>query len=77
MRSFYSIFEIVILLILLINPFLLNIFGKELLDLQNITKYSLIAIIILLEFIIITFTVKKLFHWPILKLEKTIKEFIV
>lgn len=77
MKWFFIIFQAIILIILMINPLVLILLGKDFLNLEWETKIYTIAILIAIEFIVILTLVKKFFHDPIIKLEHTIKNFLV
>lgn len=77
MKWFYSIFQATILAILIINPLVMYFLGESFLDLNQQTKIWTLAVFIIIEFLIVISLVKKFFHDPILKLEHTIKNFLV
>lgn len=77
MRWFYTIFQTIILIILISNPLMYFLFSDYFLRYEEIQRISIIWILILTEFFIILFIVKKLYHDPIVKLEFTIKNFLV
>jgi hypothetical protein len=61
----------------MINPLVLYFLGDGFLELSIQNKLMTIGIFIIVEFLIIITLVKKFFHGPILKLEHTIKNFLV
>ncbi|MCD5385131.1 serine/threonine-protein phosphatase [Candidatus Gracilibacteria bacterium] len=77
MKGFFSIFQATVLIILIINPLVLFLLGKDFLNLEGETKIYTITVLIAIEFIVILTLVKKFFHDPIIKLEHTIKNFLV
>lgn len=77
MKWFYNIFQAIILMILLTNPLMYILFWEKFLGLADTQKIIVIVIIILVQFWIIVYIVKKFFHDPIKKLEFTIKSFLV
>ncbi len=77
MKSFYTLFQATILMILILNPLILFLFGEKIMNLEILLRTSLIMTIVLIEFFIIIALVNKYFYTPILKLEFTIKNFLV
>lgn len=77
MKWFYTIFQTIILMILILNPLMVILFGENFLNLDQNIKLLTLATLIVVEFLAIIFIVKKLFHDPIIKLEYTIKSFLV
>ncbi len=77
MRWFYTFFQAIILIILILNPILYYLFWDIFWNYSEKNKLIILWIIILSEFFIILFFIKKLFHDPIIKLEFTIKSFLV
>lgn len=77
MKWFYTIFQTIILVILISNPLMYFLFWDYFLKFEEIQRLTIIWILILTEFFIILFIVKKLYHDPIVKLEFTIKNFLV
>lgn len=77
MKWFYNIFQIIILMILIMNPLMLFLFWEDFLNYSENKKIVVLAIFIIFEFLTITYFVKKFFHEPIIKLEYTIKSFLV
>lgn len=77
MRWFYTIFQTIILVILISNPLMYFLFWDIFLNFEEGQRLAILWTIILIEFLIILFIVKKLFHDPIVKLEFTIKNFLV
>jgi serine phosphatase RsbU (regulator of sigma subunit) len=77
MKWFYNIFQTIILMILTMNPLLYIFFWEEFSKLDDTKKIIIFFVIILIEFWIIVIIVKKFFHDPIIKLEYTIKSFLV
>jgi len=76
MRGFYTIFQTLILILLVANPVLAFIFGEVIINLNIWAKYSLLAFVVIIEFCIIIWLVNKFFLNPIIDLEITIKKFI-
>lgn len=77
MKWFYNIFQSIIFIILVSNPLMFLLFWEKFSELDNNSKIILLVLIVILEFGIIVYTVKKFFHDPIQKLEYTIKSFLV
>jgi len=77
MKSFYTIFKIILLLILAINPIFFVIFDFYLKELTFFNKMMILSISTIVSFSIIMLMVKKFYHDPIKKLEITIKHFLV
>ena len=77
MKSFYTIFKIILLLTLAINPVVFVVSDLYFKELPILTKSIIILIITLINFVIIILLVKKFYHDPIRKLEITIKHFLV
>jgi len=77
MKGFYTIFQASVLIILILNPILVVLLGDNFLAIETNTKLITIVVFILIEFIIILSLVKNYFHDPIIKLEHTIKNFLV
>lgn len=77
MKSFYTIFKIILLLSLAINPVVFVVSDLYFKDLPILTKSIIILVITLINFVIIILLVKKFYHDPIRKLEITIKHFLV
>ena len=77
MKWFYTIFQAILLIILIVNPLIVFLFWENFLDFNNQTKLNILAWLIIVEFLTIIFLVKKFFHDPIIKLEYTIKSFLV
>ena len=76
MKWFYTIFQWIILILLIANPLLAFIFGEIIVSMSMATKYSVLALVIIIEFFIIITLVNRLFLNPIVNLEITIKKFI-
>ena len=77
MRWFYTIFQTVILMILIANPLMYFFYWENFLGLNDKNRILTIAIVIVIEYIVIMYLIKKFFHGPIVKLEHTIKNFLV
>ena len=77
MKGFYTIFQASVLIILILNPILVVLLGDNFLAIETNTKLITMVVFILIEFIIILSLVKNYFHDPIIKLEHTIKNFLV
>lgn len=77
MRWFYTIFQTIILVILISNPLMYLLYSEQLASFDEQKKFITIAFVLIIEFLIILFVVKKFFHDPIVKLEFTIKSFLV
>gem|GEM_PF-5448373 len=77
MKSFYTIFKIILLLTLAINPVAFIVSDLYFKEVPILTKSIIILIITLINFVIIILLVKKFYHDPIRKLEITIKHFLV
>ena len=77
MKWFYSIFQVLLLMILILNPLVTYFLLQNFLNLDQNIKIIILALIIIIEFLLIIFMVKKFFHDPIIKLEYTIKSFLV
>ncbi|MDD3794308.1 MAG: PP2C family protein-serine/threonine phosphatase [Candidatus Gracilibacteria bacterium] len=77
MKSFYTIFKIILLLILAINPIFFIIFDIYLKDFPFLDKIIIIGVSTITSFIMIMIMIKKFYHDPIKKLEITIKHFLV
>lgn len=76
MKWFYTVFQWLLLLLLLINPALVMLFGDSFISLTPNEKYGIIAFLVIVEFFIIDKLVKSIFYDPIKHLEITIKKFI-
>lgn len=77
MRWFYTIFQTIILMILIANPLMYFFYWDKFFELNEQDQLVTLAWIIVAEFIIIMFLIKKFFHGPIVRLEHTIKNFLV
>lgn len=77
MSWFYNIFQSLVLIVLVSNPLMYLFYWDQFIELEGYKQIILITLIIILEFWIITFVVKKSFHDPIKRLEFTIKSFLV
>lgn len=77
MKWFYNIFQWLILLALLINPIIYFLFGEKMIQSWIWNQLIIILFIILIEFSIILYLIKKFYQNPVLKLEYTIKSFLV
>ncbi len=77
MKWFYNIFQIIILLILALNPLMLFWFLDTFLSLDFKNQIIVLSMVVILEFLIIMILVKTFFHDPINKLEFAIKSFLV
>lgn len=77
MKGFYNIFQAIIFIILVSNPLMFLLFWEKFTELESYWKIVLLTLIIIIEFWIIVYVVKKFFHDPIKKLEFTIKSFLV
>ena len=77
MKRFYLIFQIIIIMILLINSLLVIFYWESFLNLWGKTQIVILTIFMIIEFMTITYIVRKWFHEPIIKLEHTIKNFLV
>ena len=77
MKSFYSIFQIIILLVLAVNPVLFFLIWSKLSELDDIKKFFIYLLVAIIDFIIILSVINKYYQKPILKLESTIKNFLV
>jgi len=77
MKGFYNIFQTIILLLLILNPVIVLFLSGNYLNLDKNIQILFILIYIIIEFFLIIFLVKKFFHDPIIKLEHTIKNFLV
>jgi len=77
MKRFFAIFQITILIILILNLLVVFLFWENYFNLNTQLKLISLAITIVIEFFIIMYIVKKLFHDPIIKLEYIIKSFYV
>jgi len=75
MKKFYSIFQLFILILLILNWIIITVFWKNILQLNFIEQYSFLTLFIIIEFIIINYLVQKFFNEPIVNLELTIKKF--
>ncbi|MFK7779719.1 MAG: PP2C family protein-serine/threonine phosphatase [Candidatus Gracilibacteria bacterium] len=77
MKGFYTIFQATILMIILINPLMYLFFGDKISELSDDSQIIILIILILVQFLIIVYLIKKFFHDPVIKLEYTIKSFLV
>ena len=77
MKRFYTFFQLTILIILMINSLLIILYWESFSNLWPKTKVLILTIMMTLEFMTITFIVRKWFHEPIVRLEHTIKNFLV
>lgn len=73
MKSFFIIFLWIIVAILLSNPIILHLIGVE----TNVSIFSFIVFLMILDSFIIIFLIKKFYDTPIKNLEITIKRFLV
>jgi serine phosphatase RsbU (regulator of sigma subunit) len=73
MKHFFTIFQIIIFVILVSNPLLLNTFDSS----SKTTKLVIFVFLAIFEFLVIIFLIKKYYHNPIRKLELTLKHFLV
>ena len=77
MRWFYIIFQLIILLVLSLNPVLVIIYAEKLSTLTINSKFIILSSIVILDFLIINLLINTFFTYPINKLEYTIKKFLV
>jgi len=77
MKSFYTIFKLILVLILAINPIAFIFLESSLNETSKTNKILILLSITILSFILIIFLIKKFYHDPIKKLEITIKHFLV
>jgi len=77
MKSFYSLFQALLLLILVSNPILFFMSPTLLPGVSEINKLIIFITLTIVHFLIIMFMINKFYHKPILKLEMTIKNFLV
>jgi len=75
MKWFYYIFQVIILLILALNPLIIVLFGDSLIKMNIIGRILILSILLFFEFAIITILIQKFFYLPIQKLELAIKNF--
>ena len=77
MKKFYIIFQIILLMVIIINPLIIIFNLENFLNYSSKSKIIILSVMLAIEFIILSYSVKKLFHEPIVKLEITIKNFLV
>lgn len=77
MKSFYIFFQIIVLIVLLINVLIMFLLWEKIEWIDFNMKVWIYLFFVLIEFFIIISMVKKFFHNPIKKLEYTIKSFLV
>lgn len=75
MKGFYTIFQTIIILVLLSNIMLFFIFWENILNVQTTTMYMILASIVVIEFLVLSYAINKFFYQPIKDLETTIKRF--
>lgn len=75
MKGFYTIFQTLIILVLLSNIALFFLFWEDVLHVEKQTMYLLLASIVVVEFLVLMYAIDKFFYNPIKELEKTIKKF--
>lgn len=77
MKSFYTIFKLVLLLALAINPMFFMVTEVYFKNMDFLNKVIIFTATTIISFFIVMFLVKKFYHDPIKKLELTIKHFLV
>ena len=77
MKWFYTFFQLILLIILIINPLIFVFYWEQFLNFDITLKLKVIGLIISTQLIIITLLIKSFFHDPIKKLENIIKSFYV
>lgn len=77
MKWFYTIFQLIILIILISNPLLYFLFWDLIQSYDQEKKLIIMSFIIITDFLIIISLIKSFFYDPIVKLEYTIKSFLV
>ena len=75
MKGFYTIFQTIIILVLLSNIMLFFLFWEDVLNVQTQTMYMILASIVVIEFLVLSHAINKFFYQPIKDLETTIKRF--
>lgn len=76
MRSYYILFQSILLIILVSNPIAFFVFPKFFPNIIEINKLMIFLIISIIDFLIVMFLIKKFYHDPILNLELAIKTFL-
>lgn len=77
MKWFYTLFQLIVLIILVSNPIMYFYYGNYFSTLDIITQLKILVFIIIIQFLIIIIIVNKFYHSPIVKLEYLIKSFYV
>ncbi|MCP4523419.1 MAG: serine/threonine-protein phosphatase [Candidatus Gracilibacteria bacterium] len=77
MNGFYTIFQTILILVLISNIVLFFLFGEDVLDVEKQTMYSLLASVVIVEFIVLSFAINKFFYQPIVEIETIIKKFYI
>lgn len=75
MKGFYSIFQLLILFVLVLNSGIVYIFMSNTFDLTTELRYAIFFTSIVLEFLIIMSIIKKFFYEPIFTLKFYIQKF--
>lgn len=75
MNAFYTLFQTVIILVLIGNIALFFLFWEDVLKVDTTMMYLILASIVVVEFIVLSYAINKFFYAPIKDLETTIKKF--
>ncbi len=75
MKAFYTIFQLIIILVLLSNIMLFFLFWEDVLNVDKKIMYMILASIVVIEFLVLSHAINKFFYQPIKDLETTIKRF--
>lgn len=75
MNPFYTLFQTIIILVLIGNILLFFLFWDDVLKVSSSMTYMILATIVVLEFLVLRYAINKFFYEPIKHLETTIKKF--
>lgn len=75
MNPFYTLFQTIVILVLIGNILLFFLFWEDILNVNTSTMYMILATIVVIEFLVLMAAINKFFYEPIKHLETTIKKF--
>ncbi len=75
MNPFYTLFQAIVILVLIGNILLFFLFWEDILKVNTTTMYMILATIVVIEFLVLMAAINKFFYEPIKNLETTIKKF--
>lgn len=77
MKSFYTYFQVILFSVLVANPVLFFMIWSAFSGMSEVVKFLLFLTLAIIDFIVLITLVNKFYHKPIIKLESTIKNFLV